>query len=219
MVHSLANYAMRIVHLDGRPINWHNPPNPQTRVAWTKKTIWGERITGSFRTICHWDHLNRLAYRRWGVGINFIQGCYNTDVSASEGTHDYDAVGDAWIPGVDPWTQQRFFRRNGAGGWIRKPPMFTWHYHFFTLPHREGSNVSDDFRSHGFKVGIYVDGGYSTRGGLITSSQIQDYYNEAYGLSGMHTPGSDNTWFPENKASTIFNLHKFVQKRMAERRN
>lgn len=214
MVHSLANYAMRVTHMDGSPIHWKNPPKPTTMVRWTKKTIFGGSIHGSFRTICHWDHLNRLAYRRWGVGINVIQADWNTTVAASAGTHDRDAVGDLWIPGVDPWTQQRFFRRNGFACWVRKPPAFTWHLHGFTLPHREGSSRSDDFKVAGFTVGVYVDGGYSTRGGLVTSSQIEDYYNRAFGLSGMHTPGSDNTWHP--KVQKVFNLHDFVQKRVAE---
>jgi hypothetical protein len=213
---TLKNYAMKITYLDGRPINWKKPPAPHVIVRWTKKTTSGRSIKGSFRTICHMDRLNRLAYLRWGVGISVIQPDWNTGVAASAGTHDFDATWDLWIPGVDPWVQQRFFRRNGLGGWMRKPPLFGWHYHGFTLPPREGKSISDDFRVHKFKVGKYVDGGYSTFGRLVTSSQISDYYNHAFGLSGAHTPGSDRTWFPRDISATIFDLKRFVANRVRE---
>lgn len=216
MTYSLKNYGMRVVHLNGSAINWAKPPGPTEKVMWTKRTTGGKAIVGSFRTICHLDRLNRLIYRKWGVGMLVFQGPYNTTVEASAGTHDFDACVDVWIPGVDPWVQQRFFRRHGLGGWMRKPPKFGWHYHGFTLPHREGQSVSDDFRVRGFKVGVYVDGGYSTRGRLVTSSQIEDYYKEAFGLSGMHTPGSDNTWFPDDKGATVFQLRKYVANRLEE---
>jgi hypothetical protein len=215
MAFSLKNYAMEVQTLRGKPINWQHPPKPTTMVTWTKRTTGGKSIKGSFRTICHWDHLNRLAYRHWGVGIQIIQSCYNTGVAASAGTHDYDACGDMWIPGVDVWAAQRFFRRNGFACWVRHPPLFGWHIHGFTLPHQEGSSRSDDWAVHGYKVGVYVDGGYSTRGRLVTSSQISDYYNHAFGLSGMHTPNSDHTWYPKDIRATIFNLHAYVEKRAA----
>lgn len=211
--HSLKNYAMRVVHMDGRAINWKNPPDGNKMVKWTKRTTAGREIRGSFRTICHMDRLNRLAYRRWGVGIMVIQPDWNTGVAASAGTHDFDATWDLWIPGVDPWVQQRFFRRHGMGGWMRKPPTFSWHYHGFTLPPREGSSISDDFRVHGFKVGVYVDGGFSTRGRQVTSSQIEDYYKHAFGLSGMHNPGSDRSFYPKDIRGTIFDLREYVENR------
>lgn len=213
---NLDNYAPRITHLDGRPINWKKPPKPNQMVLWTKKTTSGRTIRGSFRTICHLDKLNRRAYLRFGVGISAIQPDWNTGVAASAGTHDFDATWDLWIPGVDPWVQQRFFRRLGLGGWMRKPPLFGWHYHGFTLPPREGVSISDDYRVHGFKVGVYVDGGWSTRGRLVTSSQIADYYNHAFGLSGQHTSGSDRSWFPRNIEATIFDLDKWVAARAKE---
>lgn len=215
---NLKNYEPRITYLDGKPINWRKPPAPNKMVLWTKKTTSGRQIRGSFRTICHMDRLNRLAYLRWGVGVSVIQPDWNTGVAASAGTHDFDATWDLWIAGVDPWEQQRFFRRNGMGGWMRKPPLFGWHYHGFTLPPREGSTVSDDFKVHGFKVGKYVDGGFSLFGRLVTSSQISDYYQKAFGLSGQHTPGSDTSWFPKNISGTIFNLNKFVEARAEEQR-
>ncbi len=201
--------------LDGGLINWNSPPAATTKVKWSKASMYGHAVTGSFRHICHLNRLNNLAIKKFGVGITIIQTAYNASVSASAGTHDLDAVVDIYIPGVGWWAQQRFFRANGLPGWYRHPPSFTNHYHGFTLPPHEGTNFSDDFRSAGFKVGVYVDGGYSTRGALVTSSQIADIYNRAFGLSNMHTPGSDNTWWPKNIAATAFDLRRYVQARAA----
>lgn len=199
--------------LNGGAINWKRPPRPTAMCSWSKKTTSGRPIRGSFRTLCHMNRLNNLALRRFGREISVIQPDWNTTVRASAGTHDFDATWDLWIPGVDPWVQQRFFRANGLGGWMRRPPLFGWHYHGFTLPPREGQSISDDFKVHGFKVGIYVDGGYSSRGRLVTSSQIADYYNHAFGLSNAHTPGSDRTWYPKSIPATIFRLDRYVARR------
>jgi hypothetical protein len=215
-MHSLKNYSIKVVHLDGDRINWHNPPHPNHMVKWTKKTTGGHEIKGSFRTICAMDRINRLVYRRFGVGLSIIQSCYNTTVAASAGTHDFDACFDVWIEGVDPWKAQRFLRRLGFGCWVRKPPLFSWHIHGFVLPVRHGDVISDDFKQHGFKVGIYVDGGYSTRGSLVTSSQLADYYNHAFGLSGQHTRNSDRSWYPKNIAGTVFDLPSYVKNRRQE---
>jgi hypothetical protein len=215
---NLKGYAMRVVHLDGRPINWKNPPDANDMVKWTKRTTGGKEIRGSFRTICAMDRLNRLCYLKFGVGLQIIQSAYNTTVSASAGPHDFDCCFDVWIPGVDPWRAQRFLRRNGFGCWVRKPPAFGWHLHGFVLPVPEGTTRSDDFKVRGFKVGIYVDGGYSTRGRLVTSSQIQDYYSRAFGLSGQHTPFSDRSWYPKNIPATVFDLRRFVNNRAEEQR-
>lgn len=203
-----------VVYLDGSKVNWRKPPAANRIMKWTKRDVYGREIRGTFRTLCHMNRLNNLAIKKFNREINVIQRDWNTGVAASAGTHDFDSTFDLWIDGVDPWEQQRFFRRNGLGGWMRSPAQgFSWHYHGFTLPPREGSSISDDFKVAGIKVGIYVDGGYSTRGYLATSSQIADYYNEAFGLSGRHTPHSDRTWFPSNKEATIFNLKKYVERR------
>ncbi len=197
-----------VLGMGGKPINWLKPPKATDMVLWQHQ---GRRYKGSFRTVCHMVRLNNLAKARFGREITVIQPDWNTGVPASAGTHDFDATWDVYIPGVDWWVQQRFFRRNGFACWFRHPPLFGYHIHGFSLPPQEGQSRSDDFKVHGFKVGIYVDGGYSSRGRLITSSQIEDYYNEAFGLSGMHTPHSDRSWFPDNKRATIFDLHAFVQ--------
>lgn len=203
------------VRLNGHQINWSSPPAATTKVKWSKKSMYGHTVTGSLRHICHLNRLNNLAIKRFGTGIEIIQTAFNTSIAASAGTHDLDAVVDLYIPGVGWWTQQRFFRANGLPGWYRYPPSFPNHYHGFTLPRHEGTVVSDDFRSGGFKVGVYVDGGYSTRGYLASSSQIEDAYKHAFGLSSSHTPGSDNTWWPKNLAATAFDLKAYIARRAA----
>lgn len=200
---------------NGRKINWKKPPKPNQMCRWSKTDSSGRTITGSFRTLCHMNRLNNLSLAKYGKQITVIQRDWNTTVAASAGTHDFDSVWDVWIEGVDPWEQQRFFRANGLGGWMRHPPLFGWHYHGFTLPEREGSSISDDYAVSGFKVGIYVDGGYSTRGGMVTSSQLYDYYKRAFGLSGQHVAGADKTWFPADIEATIFRLDIYVARRAA----
>ena len=142
---------MSVLTLAGAPINWDKPPAPTALVHWSRTTNSGKQVIGSLRTIAHLDRLDALALTRFGVHISVIQGPYNTSVPTSAGTHDFDACLDVWIPGVDGLTQQRFFRANGAGAYLRTPAQgFTLHIHYFTLPPREGTDVSDDFRSAGF---------------------------------------------------------------------
>lgn len=198
------------------PINYRKPPKPTAMVRWSKRDDDGNVIEASFRSIAHMDRLNRLVKRRFGVEIRIIQPPYNTGVPQSVGTHDYDAVWDIEIPGVNWYEAQRFLRAHGFACWVRKPPDFSWHIHGFTLPPREGISISDDFMVAGFKVGKYVDGGYSTYGHLITSSQIDDYYHHALGLAGQHTTNGDKTWFPENIEATIFDLDQYIDNRLKE---
>lgn len=201
---------MAILTLRGKPVDWNDPPKPSDMVIWAHQ---GKQYRASLRTVCHLDRLNELAKRRFGKEIVVLQGPWNTGVAASAGTHDYDSVWDIYIPGVDWWVQQRFFRRHGFACWFRHPPKFGYHIHGFTLPIPEGHVRSDDWKLSGFEVGIYVDGGYSTRGRLVTSSQIADYYNEAFGLADEHTPASDRSWFPDDKDATIFDLNRFIKHR------
>ena len=188
-------------------------PQPTRRCCGVTRPCTAVLSTGSFRTLCHLDKMDRIARRKYGTGIVVIQSAYNSTVAASAGTHNLDCCLDVYIPGVSWWEQQRFFRANGFACWYRHPPSFGNHIHGFTLPPREGRSISDDYQVHGFEVGLYVDGGYSTRGGLVTSSQIADYYNEAFGLSGQHVSGSDDSWYPPNIEATIFDLNKFIKAR------
>jgi hypothetical protein len=206
--------TMTVLTLAGKPINWAKPPKPQARVMWSQKTTGGRLVTGSLRTIAHLDRLNSLSIKKFSVGISVIQGPYNTGVAASAGTHDFDACLDVWINGVDGYVQQAFFRANGGGAYFRTPAQgFSPHIHYFTLPEREGTDPSDDYRSGGFKVGVYVDGGWSTKGARVASSQIEDYYEERSALSG-HLP--DPTWFPADKAATIFDLNAYIARKRIE---
>lgn len=202
------------LRLDGSKIDWGRPPEASTRVRWSKRDWDGDEVTGSLRTICHLNRLNNLAVSRgWKQGLVIIQPPYNSGVAASVGTHDLDCVVDCYLPDIGWWAAQRFLRANGMGCWYRHPPKFGNHIHALSLPPREGRDVSDDFRSAGLRVGLYVDGGWSTRGGRVASSQIEDYYNHAFGLAGMHVPGSDKSWFPADISKTIFNLNSYIKHR------
>ena len=203
------------VYLDGSPINWNRPPKPTAKVLWTKRSMYGKRFEGSLYSICAWNRLNNLALKRFNTGLTIIQTPYNTTVAASKGTHDRDFIADFWIPGVDGCTQQRFARANGFMDWYRHAPLFGNHQHGGPLPPQEGHDPSDNFREAGFTVGYYVDGGWSMFGRRTCSSQIEDFYNEALGLSGAHTPGSDDSWFPSDIEATIFDLDRYIDRRQA----
>lgn len=200
--------------LGGGKIDWNDPPPSPQRVQWSRKDESGRTVTGSFRVICHLNRLNNLAVKKFGEGVSVIQPPFNTTVAASKGTHDFDACMDLHIPGVDWWDQQRFLRANGFGCWYRHPPAFPNHIHGFALPPREGTVISDDFAVAGRKVGFLVSG-LSPDGKVIASSQLNDYYNHAFGLKDQHAPNSDTSWFPADIESTIFQLDRYVARRAA----
>lgn len=206
---------MSVLTLRGQEIDWAHAPAPTTRVMWSRRDQYGRQVTGSLRTIAHLDHLNDLSNKKYGVDIIVLQPPYNEGVAASEGTHDFDACLDVKIPGVSWAEQQRFFRANGAGAYARSVPTFSSeHIHYFTLPPREGTDVADDFKAGGFKVGLYVDGGISQFGRKIASAQIDDYYGHKTALAGH---AYDPSWFPPNITATIFNLNAYiVRKRNAD---
>lgn len=198
---------MSVLTLAGKPIDWANPPKATALVMWSQRTSGGKPVTGSLRTIAFIDHLSTLALKKYRVGIRIIQPPNNKGVPESEGTHDEDACFDWDIPGVPAEETQRFARANGMADWSRVPPLFTPHQHGFPLPPAEGKDMNDDFKVAGFKVGKYVDGGYSLYGRKVASSQIEDYYNHRNGLSGH---AHDPSWFPLSIRSTIFNLDAYI---------
>lgn len=154
--------------------------DPDEQITWQgHATMYGGTVRGSRRSIAHLEATDQAARERFGVGIVVIQSAYNTGVSASAGTHDFDAVYDVHIPGVDWWTQQRFLRELGWAAWYRYPPTFGHHIHMISLGYRT-------------RVGIYVPG------------QVDDYRRHAMGLAGQHDSGSDDTWHPSDIDSTIF---------------
>lgn len=132
------------------------------------------------RTAAHLEHtIAEIRDRLPDCRLHIIQPCYNTDVAASEGTHDKDGVLDVQIIGLDWLPAQRFLRELGWAAWFRFPPTFSQHIHMISL-------------GCPGPLGEFVPG------------QILDYYNHALGLAGQHDPGSDKTWFPDDIDSTIF---------------
>lgn len=144
-------------------------------------TIAGRTFRATRRTAAHlqWT-IEQLAAKHPGARLVIIQTCYNTGVEASAGTHDYDAVLDVQIVGLDWFTAQGFLRAHGWAAWVRQPPTFSFHIHMVSL-------------GYPGRVGIYVPG------------QVADYYRHALGLKGQHNSGADNTWHPADIDSTIFN--------------
>lgn len=133
-------------------------------ITYSQPTIWGRSFHCSRRTGAFLDFLKDMLPERCDLRI--IQGCYNTSVSASAGTHDYDAVLDVYITGLSWSAMQTIIRQWGGAGWWRYPAQgFTNHIHFVVLGYRT-------------RVGIYVPG------------QVQDYYNHRNGLAGHSYDGS-----------------------------
>lgn len=203
---------MSVLTLRGTEINWSRPPAATARVMWSRRDQYGRHVTGSLRTIAHLDYLDYLSVKKFGVHITVMQPSFNTGVAASEGTHDFDACLDVWIPGVSGNTQQRFFRANGAGAYYRTPAQgFVEHIHYLTLPpHRDASNVSRNYAAGGYRVGKYVDGGWSLHGRAVASSQIADYYSHRTALSGH---AHDPSWFPADISQTIFDLDAYTARK------
>jgi hypothetical protein len=150
-----------------------------------RANIAGRTFTCTRRTEAHllWT-IARLAKLHPGARLVIIQTCYNSGVSASAGTHDFDAVLDVQIVGLDWWAAQRFLRAHGWAAWVREPPTFTWHIHMASL-------------------------GYVGRVGIFVPGQVDDYYRHAFGLAGQHETGSDDSWFPDDIDATIFDFQQW----------
>lgn len=181
-------------------------------------TIVGRTFKASRRTIWHlrWTiYVLRLRYPR--ARLNILQTCYHTGVSASAGTHDFDGVFDVWITGgalgADPWRAQRFLRAHGWAAWFRHSGTWAeraaWHIHMISLPtglpaDPSPLDVGKAYERLGIKVGRYIDGGYTTTGRVVATSQVDDYYAHALGLAGQHRVGEDPSWFPRSIDRTVF---------------
>jgi hypothetical protein len=151
------------------------------------------------------DTQARLAKAHPKAWIRVIQGCYNTGVAASAGTHDYDACLDVQIVGLSWQDAQDFLRRCGWAAWWRHTGSWAspsqWHIHMALL----GAPAA------GCTVGTYVDGGVSRFGHAIASSQYADYFAHRSGLAG-HV--SDPTWHPADIAGTIFKYAPWLEANM-----
>lgn len=143
-------------------------------------TFGGKTFKGSRRTHAHlWETQRRLTIVRPGAIIRTIQPCYNTDVDASAGTHDEDAVVDTEIIGWDDWyAESDFYRSCGWADWVRDPTQgFGWHHH-------QASRGTPEFFSDGRRrLGIFVPG------------QLDDFNRHALGLKGQHDSGDDPQCF------------------------
>jgi len=171
---------------DGSKVIWHNQPN-----------VYGRYFKCSKRTSAHLDWTKKeLAKKAKKDGKSYrlviIQGCYNTGVEASAGTHDYDACLDVRIDGMTWAAAQRFLRSCGWAAFWRKPSQGPWgdHIHMISLPAFMLKFVQ--------RVGVWVPG------------QVQDYYKKPPedGLSGG---GIDRTWHPKNIRDTIFQYKAYVE--------
>lgn len=202
---------MAVLTLQGKAIDWANPPKANALVQWSRVDMYGRKVIGSLRSIAHLDATNDKVKAKWGVNLVVIQPSYNTSVAASAGTHDYDACFDVYIPGVSWSEQQKFLRACGWGAYWRRPPKFGHHIHMFSLPVQKGVLRADDYREGGFRVGLFVDGGYSTKGRKTSSAQIDAYYNHRDALASN---ARDPSWFPSDIKTTIFNLAPYVKKRV-----
>lgn len=174
------------------------------------KTIAKRRFKASAWTAAHLQHtLDVLAEKHPGASLHIMQTSFHTGFEPSKGTHDFDGVFDVRIDGLT-WAQaQRFLRSQGWAAWHRVPPAFDHHIHMATIPpglsgRPTPKEVGAAYKKLGIQVGKFIDGGITTHGKVVGSSQIVDYFAHAFGLSGQHTPDSDKSWFPKDIAKTIY---------------
>lgn len=170
---------MTILTLDRKPVTDFSDPLRKVRLD--RLDVYGDVIYGGLRTLAHFEQTSARAKAKFGHEIEVLQGCFNTDVEASAGTHDYDVMLDCFIPGVDWWDQQRFIRWQGWFGWYRYPPKFGRHLHMGSLGYGRA------------RVGIYVPG------------QLRDYlaHPPKDGLAGETL---DLTPRPDNLAAVTFDF-------------
>ena len=154
-------------------------------------TIAGKSFRAGRRTAAHLLFtIAQLKKRAPTARLVIIQPCYNDDVELSAGTHDFDGVLDVRIEGVSWWWAQRFLRECGWAAWFRHTgtwaPMSRWHIHMCSL-------------GCPGPVGVFVPG------------QIDDYYRHSLGLKGQHESGLDDSWFPPDIDSTIFDYPAWLR--------
>lgn len=180
--------------------------------------IAGQTFRASNRTIWHllWT-IFVLRVRFPKARLVIFQTCYHGGVEASAGTHDYDCVFDVWITGGvlgrDPWRAQRFLRAHGWAAFFRHTGSWAsrsaWHIHMISLPpglpaHPTALDVGKAYEALGIKVGEFIDGGYTTKGRVVATSQVVDFYKRALALADQHDTGDDPSWHPKNINKTVF---------------
>lgn len=193
----------------------------------TTHTLGGKTFRCSSWTAAHLQHtIDVLREKHPAAQLVVIQGCYNTTVAASAGTHSADGVLDVRIDGL-PWlTAQAFLRSLGWAAWWRHQgawaPEAAWHIHMGTIPpglpnRPTAQQVGAAYVALGIQVGKYIDGGYTTSSPhqVTASSQIVDYFAHAFGLANLHRPGSDTTWFPPSIQATVFDMRSYTAAKVA----
>lgn len=144
-------------------------------------TFGGKTFECTRRTIAHLSWTDKQL-RAKGKALRVIQGSYNRGVAASAGTHDYDAVFDVGVMGLEWPAAQKVLRELGWAAWWRQPPTFSHHIHMISL-------------------------GYPGQVGVFVPGQVADYYAHRSGLSG-HV--ADSSWHPADIDSTIFDYPAWV---------
>ena len=160
--------------------------DPNEKIRYRSDGMYGQAIYMGRRTAAHLDWTReRLAAEYPGHDIVIIQGAFNTSVSASAGTHDYDACLDVYIPGWSFTDMQAFLRRKLWGAFYRYPPLFGYHIHMISLGYGTA------------RVGTYIPG------------QVSDYYSHRTGLVGHY---SDSSWHPD--PITVFDYPAYERGRL-----
>ena len=178
----------------------------------------GHTFTASRRTVQHldWTIARLKRFFPW-ARLEIIQPCYRSRVpgggaSASAGTHDYDCVFDFRIRGLGWRRAQKFLRRSGWAAFWRHTGIWSsrseWHIHAVSLPrglpqHPTAAQVGLAYHTRGIVVGVYIDGGVTTRGYVCASSQVVDYMaSPPRDALADHAP--DPTFHPRDIPATAY---------------
>jgi hypothetical protein len=164
-------------------------------ITYTQPNIYGRYFKCSKRTAAHLDSTKQALARKAKrdnktYRLIIIQGCYNTGVAASAGTHDKDSCLDIRIDGMSYEEAQRFLRQQGWAAFYRKPPTFSVHIHMVSLPPYKYEWVAP--------VGEWVPG------------QVADYY-AVPPLDGLVSNLVDNTWHPADIRATVFSYSNWLK--------
>lgn len=171
-------------------------------ITYTQPNVYGRYFKCSKRTAAHLDFTKEALARKAArdgkaYKLVIIQGCYNTGVAASAGTHDFDSCLDIRIDGMSYEDGQTWLRKQGWGAFYRKPPLFSVHIHMISLPPYKYDWVAP--------VGEWVPG------------QVSDYYAEPP-LDGLVDNLVDNTWHPADIRATIFSYSNWLKKQSLTKR-
>jgi hypothetical protein len=184
------------------------------------RNIAGTTITASRRTIWHlrWTIFKLFLYFP-KARLRIIQGTCSHGIY-SAGTHDFDCVLDVEIIGMPGATDearwfraQRFLRNHGWAAWFRHTGTWAarsaWHIHMISIPPGLPANPTPEqigraFAKIGLKVGEYIDGGWTTKGAIVATAQLDDFFRHTFGLKGEHASGADGSWFPANILAQVF---------------